>query len=156
MLFSYEFILTKPIDLCIGAFFETSLYQRGEYVRKSFGSDNFHVSTTLEGERRLSALGRNCVIQVPFKDLPTKIEVQKPSLLELPSISDLEILCKTNIFLSKESFYTYLTLLLQINKKMTTVPLIDCKDKIISIDQGRYLISLSNIIIDKKMKKSAP
>ena len=155
MIFSYEFILNKPIDLCIGTFFETSLYQNGEYVKRSFGSDNFHVNTKLLRGKRLSALGRNCVIQLPFEELPTKVQVQKPSQVKLPTTSNLEILCKTNIFLSKEYLCDFLVIKIQVDDHYIDIPLTNFSDNITLIDYGRYLINLSSIIINKNMKKSA-
>lgn len=154
MLISYEILSIKPIVLSIGAFFETSLYQDGEYVKRSFASDNYHVNTKIFKDSPLSALGRNSLIQIPLDELPPNIQYQKPISLRLSSTYNLEILCKTNIFLSKENFCEHLKIVLKLDNLCTEIFLAYIEDNVKSIDYGRYLINLTNII-NINMKKSA-
>jgi hypothetical protein len=143
---SYEFLLIKGVKLYIGSFFESSLYQNGKYIKKSFGSDNFHVETFLEQNKRISAVGRNCTIQVPIEELPTKVQVPKPSQLTIISVENLEILCRTNIFLTKDCLCEHINILVNLDEEILTAPLINHYDDVTFIEKGRYIINLSNIL----------
>ncbi|SES62170.1 hypothetical protein [Anaerobranca gottschalkii] len=147
MRISYEFLLNKGVKLHIGSFFESSLYQNGKYINKSFGSDNFHVETFLEKSNRISAVGRNCTIQIPIEELPTKVQVPKPSQLTLSSLDNLEILCRTNIFLTKDCLCKHINLSVNLDENKLLIPLIKHNNEITFIEKGRYIINLSNILI---------
>ncbi|QNO16226.1 hypothetical protein HYG86_16310 [Alkalicella caledoniensis] len=126
-----------------------SLYERGQYVNRSFGSNNFHVSTNMEPNWRLCGLGKNSVIQLPFAEFPGKIQIQNPSTICIDKTTRLELLCKTNIFLTKESFLESLYLKLVFDNIEEYIYLKAHSDDIVSISHGRFLINLSSILLKK-------
>lgn len=140
-------MLRDSLDLCIGSFFEMSLYQGGQYINKSFGSDNFHVYTTLHPNWRICGSGRNRVIQLPFEEFPESLLVQKSINLSVEAITQLEIICKNNIFLTKNNFIQSLDLLVVISGEEHLIHLSNHEDDITPINHGRFLINVSNILL---------
>jgi len=142
-----EILLAKSLGLSIGSFFEMSLYQDGKYVNRSFGSNNFHVNTVMNQDSRLCSLGRNSVIQLPFEDFPEKVQIQSPSTIFLENTTQLKLLCKTNIFLTMDNFMDYIYLKCTFDDKEFYFDTKDYSNDITHVNDGRFLINLSNILL---------